>query len=178
MAYFFKKSQFPVLLCFLLISAASVSLAQQGGAAATVTSHPNFSGRWRMLKEKSELNGFKVPDVVIRVVDHHDPMINLHTIQTTADKTTMADVSYFTDNSVTMNTIKGRDAQCRAFWDGQALIVRTKMIMANGEHEVIEDRWELSGDGKILTTESHIVTESGEATLTLVCEKEDAKKGS
>ena len=79
-------------------------------------------------------------------------MINLHTIQTTADHTTMSDVSYFTDNTVTMNTIKGRDAQCRAFWDGQALVVRTKMILENGEHEVIEDRWELSPDGKILTT--------------------------
>jgi hypothetical protein len=73
-----------------------------------------------------------------------------------------------------MNTIKGRDAQCRAFWDGQALIVRTKMIMANGEKEVIEDRWQLSADGKTLTTESHIVTETNEATLTLVCEKEAA----
>jgi hypothetical protein len=139
---------------------------------------PNFSGRWRMVKEKSEFNGFKVPDVVIRVVDHHDPLINLHTIQTTNNKTSMSDVLYFTDNSVTMNTIKGRDAQCRAYWDGPALVVRTKMIMADGEREVIEDRWELSADGKTLTTASHIVTESGEANLTLVCEKEEEKKGS
>ena len=113
-----------------------------------------------MLKDKSEFNGFKVPDAVIRVVDHHGQMINLHTIQTTGKQTTMSDVSYFTDNSVTMNSIKGRDAQCRAFWDGQALVVRTKMIMDDGEREVIEDRWDLSADGKSLTTTSHIMTES------------------
>jgi hypothetical protein len=135
---------------------------------------PNFSGRWRMVKEKSAFNGFKVPDIVVRVVDHHDPMINLHTIQTTNKQTSMSDVTYFTDNSITMNTIKGREAQCRAFWDDSALVVRTKTIMANGEHEVIEDRWELSPDGKTLTTTSHVVTESGEATLTLVCEKESS----
>jgi hypothetical protein len=88
----------------------------------------------------------------------------------------MSDVTYFTDNSVVMNTIRGRDAQCRAYWDGPALVVRTKMIMPNGEHEVIEDRWELSADGKTLTTGSHIVTESGDANLTLVCEKEEAKE--
>lgn len=139
---------------------------------------PNFSGRWRMVKDKCTFNGFKVPDAVIRVVDHHDPMINLHTIQTTNKQTSMSDVSYFTDNSVTMNTIKGRDAQCRAYWDDRVLVVRTKMIMADGEREVIEDRWELSADGKTLTTASHIVTESGEANLTLVCEKEEEKKGS
>ena len=56
-----------------------------------------------------------------------------------------------------------------------ALVVRTKMIMKNGEHEVVEDRWELSADGKTLTTGSHIVTEAGEADLTLVCVKEDGK---
>ena len=129
-----------------------------------------------MDKEKSQFNGFTVPDAVIRIVDHHDPMINLHTIQTTGQKTSMTDVTYFTDNSVTTNTIRGRDAQCRAYWDGMALVVRTKMIMKNGEHEVIEDRWELSADGKTLTTGSHIVTESGEANLTLVCVREAEKK--
>jgi hypothetical protein len=175
MAHSFRKFQSIVLLSLL---AATLVPALTGQQPEAPPARPNFSGRWRMVKEKSEFNGFKVPDVVIRVVDHHDPLINLHTIQTTDNKTTMSDVSYFTDNSVTMNTIRGRDAQCRAYWDGQALVVRTKMIMANGEHEVIEDRWELSADGKTLTTESHIVTESGEANLTLVCEKEEEKKGS
>jgi hypothetical protein len=97
-------------------------------------------------------------------------------VQTTGKQTSMTDVTYFTDNSVTMNTIRGRDAQCRAFWDGQALVIRTKMIMANGDWEVIEDRWELSPDARTLTTGSHITTEFGEANLTLVCEREDDKK--
>jgi len=164
------------LLVPLLLACLSPALSAQTPDAPPV--RPNFSGRWRMVKEKSEFNGFKVPDTVIRIVDHHDPMINLHTVQTNGKQTSMSDVTYFTDNSVSMNTIKGRDAQCRAYWDGEALVVRTKLIMANGDHEVIEDRWELSPDGKTLTTASHIVTESGEANLTLVCAKEEEKKGS
>ena len=175
MTPFVRKSQSLLLLSVLATVLGSPLIGQKTDAPPP---KPNFSGRWRMVKEKSVFNGFKVPDIVIRVVDHHDPMINLHTIQTTGKQTSMSDVSYFTDNSVTMNTIKGRDAQCRAYWDGTALVVRTKMLMANGEREVIEDRWELSADGKTLTTASHIVTESGEANLTLVCEKEDEKKGS
>jgi hypothetical protein len=160
-----------------IVLLASVALPIAGQTTdAPPAARPNFSGRWRMVKEKSQFNGFKVPDAVIRIVDQHDPLLNLHTIQTTGKNTAMSDVIYFTDNSVTTNTIRGRDAQCRAYWDGAALVVRTKMIMANGEHEVIEDRWELSADGKTLTTGSHIVTESGEANLTLVCEKEEDKK--
>jgi hypothetical protein len=159
----------------LLLMPILLGLSLAGQQPNTPSSRPNFSGRWRMLKDKSQFNGFKVPDSVLRIVDHHDPMINLHTVQKTGSQTAMSDVTYFTDNSVTMNTIKGREAQCRAYWDGQALVVRTKMLMANGEREVIEDRWELSPDGKTLTTGSHIVTDSGEANLTLVCEKEEAK---
>jgi hypothetical protein len=165
MVHLFAKSRALTLLSLLVASSATVVISAQQADAPPV--RPNFSGRWRMVKEKSQFNGFKVPDVV-----------NLHTIQTTGKQTSMSDVSYFTDNSVTMNNIKGRDAQSRAYWDGPALIVRTKMVMASGEHEVIEDRWELSEDGKTLTTASHIMTESGEANLTLVCEKEEQKKGS
>jgi hypothetical protein len=169
MLTFKKFALVPVLL-------ASLALSVCGQTAPATPAHPNFSGRWRMDKEKSRFNGFTVPDAVIRIVDHHDPLLNLHTVQTTGQKTTMTDVIYFTDNSVTTNNIRGRDAQCRAYWDGAALVVRTKMIMKSGEHEVIEDRWELSADGNTLTTGSHIVTESGEANLTLVCQREAETK--
>jgi hypothetical protein len=169
----------PILLTSLLPVFAGQAPSKDPHKDADVPPvRPNFSGGWRMVKDKSQLGGFKVPDVVIRVIEHHDPLINLHTVQTTNNQTSMSDVTYFTDNSITMNTIKGRDAQCRAYWDGAALIVRTKMLMSNGEREVIEDRWELSDDGKTLTTSSHIVTESGEANLVMVCEKEEEKKGS
>ena len=161
---------------FVSVLLVSLNLSLRAQTADAPPARTNFSGRWRMDKEKSQFNGFTVPDAVIRVVDHHDPVINLHTIQTTGQKTSMTDVTYFTDNSVTTNTIRGRDAQCRAYWDGAALVVRTKMIMKNGEHEVIEDRWELSPDGNTLTTGSHIVTESGDANLTLVCRREADKK--
>jgi len=172
-----KNLMFTRFLLFLLIALAPVG-AQKAEAPKQdpAPARPNFSGRWRMVKAKSEFNGFKVPDVVIRVVDHHDPMVNLHTVQTTDKQTSMSDVTYFTDGALTMNTIKGRDAQSKGFWDGAVLVIRTKMLMANGEREVIEDRWELSADGKTLTTASQIATEKGDAHLTMVCEKEEPQK--
>lgn len=128
-----------------------------------------------MVKEKSEFHGFKTPDIIVRTVDHHDPVLNLHTVQTTGTQTSIADISYFTDGSTANNTVNGRTAQSKAYWDGAALVVRTEMKNSKGEAEQIEDRWELSEDGKTLTTRSHIVTEKGEAELTLVCVKEDTK---
>ena len=128
-----------------------------------------------MVKEKSEFHGFKTPDIIVRTVDHHDPVLNLHTVQTTGAQTSIADISYFTDGATANNTVNGRTAQSKAYWDGAALVIRTDMKNSKGEAEEIEDRWELSEDGKTLTTRSHIVTEKGEAELTLVCVKEDAK---
>src|SRR6478672_9635045 len=63
------------------------------------TKKPNFSGRWRMVKGKSEFRGFKTPDIIVRSVEHRDPTLNLHTVQTTGTKTAISDISYFTDGA-------------------------------------------------------------------------------
>jgi hypothetical protein len=128
-----------------------------------------------MVKAKSEFHGFKTPDIIVRTVDQHDPILNLHTVQTTGSQTSITDISYFTDGATANNVINGRNAQSKAYWDGAALVVRTDMKNSKGEAEQIEDRWELSEDGQTLTTKSHIVTDKGEADLTLVCSKEAAK---
>src|ERR1700757_3712781 len=86
---------------------------------------PNFSGRWRMVKEESDFGGFTMPDIVVRVIDQHDPTMNVHTVQTTGQKTTTNDVTYMTDGSVANNVINGRDAASKAFWDGNALVIRS-----------------------------------------------------
>jgi hypothetical protein len=150
------------LLFFLLPAACALSQ----------TGKPNFSGRWRMIKGKSQFHGFTMPDIVVRGVEHRDATLNLHTVQTTGTKTTIADVTYFTDGATANNVINGRNAKSRAYWDGAALVIITEMKTSKGEDEQIEDRWELSADGQTLTTRSLIVSEKGGADLVLVCAKE------
>lgn len=143
--------------------------------AALPTPKPDFSGRWRMIKDQSDFGGFSIPDAVIRVIEHRDPTLNVHTIQTTGSKTTTADVSYFTDGSQTQNVINGHDATSKAYWDGPALVIRTNMKDSKGEDVVIEDRWQLSDDQQTLTTTSHIETPKGQVDMKLVCVKEKAE---
>ena len=133
---------------------------------------PNFSGRWRMVKDKSDFGGFAAPDIVVRVIEHHDPTLNVHTVQTSKGKTSTVDVSYFTDGSEATNSMSGRESVSKAYWDGPALVIRTTTKDSKGEDEIIEDRYELSDDGQTLTTSSHIATPRGEVNLKLVCEKE------
>jgi hypothetical protein len=132
----------------------------------------DFSGRWRMVKDQSNFGAFNVPDIIVRVVDQRLQTMNVHTVQTTGTKTSSADVSYFTDGSVTKNVINGRDAESKAFWDGPTLVIRTSMTDSKGDAEEIVDRWDLSDDQNTLTTTSHIVTPRGGADMKLVCTRE------
>lgn len=132
----------------------------------------NFSGRWRMVKEKSDFARATMPDMIVRVVDQRGITMNVHTLQTTGTKTATADVSYFTDGSASTNIINGHEAVSKTFWDGPALMVRTTIKLSNGENEMVLDRWELSDDGQTLTTTSRITTAKGGVDLKLVCVKE------
>lgn len=126
-----------------------------------------------MVKSQSDFAGFHIPDIVVRVVDQQGVTMNVHTVQTSGEKTTTADVSYFTDGNVSKNVINGREAESKAFWDDPALVVRTRMKNAKGDNELIVDRWEVSSDHQTLTINSHVTTPNGEVDMKMVCERDN-----
>jgi hypothetical protein len=132
----------------------------------------DFSGRWRMMKERSDFHGFAMPSIVVRKVDEREPTLNVHTIQTTGDKTTTNDATYFTDGAVAKNVINGRDAESKCYWDGPVLVIRTSMKNSKGLDEFITDRWELSEDKEYLTISSHVETEQGGVDMKMVSIRE------
>lgn len=150
---------------------ATVSFAQ------TATEHTNFSGRWRMLKDQSDFGTFKMPDMVVRVVDQRGETLNLHTVETMNGKTSVSDISYFIDGRESTNNRGGRPATSKAFWDGDALIVRTDTTDSKGNSVNITEQWVLSPDHKTLTTTSDIGKQGGSsvAHLKMVCEAESVK---
>lgn len=156
------------LMPFALLLSAQPQEKEQPPAPS---SHTDFSGRWRMDKDKSDFAKFRKPDIVVRVIEQHDPDMNVHLVQTSGDRTTTVDVVYKTDGSSATNVVNGRDATSKSFWDGADLVIRTNMKTAKNEDEVIEDRYSLSNSGETLTMTSHVITDKGETTLTLVSNK-------
>lgn len=158
------------VLCCLFFAGTIVSAVPS--SAEDTAKHPNYSGRWKMIKDQSDFGKFKAPDMIIRVIDEHEPTLNIHTVQTKDGKTTASDVSYYIDGRASTNSLGGRDATSKSFWDGSSLTIRTETKNSKGENTQIVDRWDLSADGQTLTIASHIETPNGEVDLKLVCEKE------
>lgn len=128
-----------------------------------------------MLKDQSDFGKFTRPDIVVRVVDQRGNTLNLHTVETTGSKTSVSDMSYFLDGTPASNTRAGRPATTKAFWDGNALMLRTDTTDSKNENIQVVEHWELSPDGKLLVTTSDVTTPTGEAHFKLVCQKEEAK---
>ena len=158
--------------CIFVLAASPLVVRGQAQRTPGALPRTDFSGRWRMDKELSDFHGFKIPSIVVRIVDDHQPTLNVHTIQTTGEKTNTSDATYFTDGSVTKNVINGREAESKCFWDGAALVIRTSMNNAQGEAEQISDRWELSEDKQTLTISSHVDTDKGGVDMKLVSKRE------
>jgi hypothetical protein len=138
----------------------------------TTPEHPNFSGRWRMVKDKSDFSTAHAPDMVVQVIDQRGSTMNVHTIQTSGTTTKSADVSYMLDGSLSKNMINNHEATSKTFWDGPVLNVRTTLNLSNGDEELIEDTWQLSPDANNLLETSHVSTPKGGIIMKLVCEKE------
>jgi hypothetical protein len=139
---------------------------------AQSTDKADFSGRWRMQKDKSDFAGFKTPDAIVRTVDQHGAIMNVHTVQTIGQKTAISDIAYNIDGTAAQNVINGREAESKTFWDGDVLVIKTSMKTSKGDPELIEDRWGLSEDKQTLSIGSHIETDKGGANLTMVCTRE------
>jgi hypothetical protein len=132
---------------------------------------PNFNGQWQMDAAKSDFGKFPVPTTIIRNIVQQDPDLTIDTTQRASNGEQTARVHYRTDGGETTNRLASGPATSHAFWDGQTLVIRTTMKGKGDIDVLMEERWDLSPDGKTLTTTSHIETSKGSTDLKLVCEK-------
>jgi len=151
-------------VCVFLLVAAAAGFAQSD-------TKTNYSGAWRMMKEKSDFGKFTAPDSLVRTVDQKDVTINVHTAQTGPAGKASADVTYYTDGRESINEVRGRESKSHCFWDGSVLVIRTYAKASNNTPIETEERWELSSDGKILTMTSHMETGLTQHNFKLVCER-------
>jgi hypothetical protein len=134
---------------------------------ASAQTKPDFSGTWKMNREKSKFERGG-PDAILIKIDHKEPAFAENWTVSTPDGERSLQAKYTTDGKETEQEVMGRMSKTSAKWEGDALVIEFK-----SEEGFFKRKITLSADGKTITK---IVTQSsrdGEQTEdTVVFEKQ------
>jgi len=151
----------------------SATAAAPAAAAVTTASagpKPDFSGDWKLNVDKSNFGPMPPPTSQTRSITHKDPAIKMVTKQSGAEGDVTLDLSYATDGTESKNDFMGNTMKSTAKWEGDALIINSKLDF-QGTEVVVKETWKLSTDGKTLSTASKISTPQGDFDTASVLEK-------
>ncbi|HEV2667447.1 MAG TPA: hypothetical protein VG324_21205 [Blastocatellia bacterium] len=115
---------------------ASISYAQ---------TKPDFSGSWKMNREKSKFAGGG-PDSILIKIDHKEPAFVEDWSMSTQNGDRSFQAKYTTDGKVTEQEVMGRTAKTSAKWEGDALLIQWQT-----EGNYFKRKITLSADGKTMT---------------------------
>jgi hypothetical protein len=125
-----------------LIIAAIVCLCALTASAQT---KPDFSGAWKMNKEKSKFANVG-PDAILIKMDHKEPALTEDWSVSTPDGERSFQAKYATDGKETEQVVMGEMAKTSAKWEGDALVIEFKT-----EGRFFKRKITLSADGKTIT---------------------------
>jgi hypothetical protein len=143
--------------------------------AAAQSGVPNFSGTWNLDAAKSDFGMMPAPESIVMVIDHKEPTVKVTTTQKSQMGDSANDSTYTTDGKDNVNKLRSpagdQDVKSTTKWNGKALTT-SRTIEAQGMSVGIDDAWELSADGKVLTINRQLKTPQGDLSMRLVLNKQ------
>jgi len=137
---------------------------------AMAAGKPDFTGDWKLNVDKSNFGPIPPPTSASVKVDHKDPVIKTTTVQSAMDGDHTDSASYTTDGKESKNDFRGTEAKSTAKWDGDILVIDTKVDF-QGTEVLLKATWKLSEDGKTLNQTTKISTPQGDFEMAQVLDK-------
>ena len=137
------------------------------------SSKPNFTGEWKLNVEKSDFGMLFAPKSATVKIEHKDPALKLSDVETNEqDETTKIDSSYTTDGRECKGTIIATRYPVKGTWklEGKELSF-TGAGTTSGVTFEIQEKWELSEDGKTIVISRHLSSDRGNTDQKIVLEK-------
>jgi hypothetical protein len=143
--------------------------------AAAQSAVPNFSGTWSLDAAKSDFGPIPGPESIVMVIDHKEPTLKVTVTQKGPQGETANDSTYTTDGKDNMNKLRSpagdQDVKSTSKWSGK-ILATTRTIEAQGMSIGIDDAWELSADGKVMTINRQLKTPQGDFSTKIVLNKQ------
>jgi hypothetical protein len=156
----------------LSLAACATAVLLTLSAAAQGT--PDFSGTWTLDAAKSDFGPMPAPESVVMVIDHKEPALKVATTQKSQMGDTSNESTYTTDGRENLNKMRtpagDQDVKSTTKWTASTLTT-TRTIEAQGMSIGIDDVWELSADGKVMTINRQLKTPQGDFGTRLVFNK-------
>jgi hypothetical protein len=146
-----------------IFSTATVTLLLAASALAQPAT-PNFSGTWTLDIAKSDFGPAPPPDSVVMTIDHKEPSLKSTTTQKGPQGDATNEATITTDGKENVNKLRAagmeQDVKSTSKWNGRKLTTE-RMLEIQGMSIGMNDVWELSDDGKVLTVVREINTPQG-----------------
>jgi len=112
-------------------------------------SPPDFTGVWVLNLERSILRG-QAPKRIVMQIEHREPRLVQQIHFTSADGVERRMTFAYETGAETTNSLGGAPARTSARWEGEELVVESKVKTPCREVH-FEDHWSVSDDGRTLT---------------------------
>ena len=136
---------------------------------------PNFTGTWTFDAAKSDFGPIPPPESIVMVIDHKEPTLKVNVTQKTPMGEAANDSTYTTDGKDNINKMRSpageQDVKSTTKWNGKTLTT-SRTIEAQGMSIGIDDAWELSADGKVMTINRQLKTPQGDFSTKIVLNKQ------
>ena len=132
----------------------------------------DYSGTWKLNVDKSDFGVLGGPTSRTDVITQKEPSISDHVTADGAQGKQEYTVTYSTDGKETANTFGEMSAKSTTKWDGNSLVINTKLKFNDTDVDVVST-WVLSADGKTLTVSAHISSTMGETDQKLTYDRQD-----
>lgn len=144
-------------------------------SAVAQSAMPNFSGTWKLDAAKSDFGMMPAPESIVMLIDHKEPTVKVTTTQKSQMGDTSNDSSYTTDGKDNVNKMRSpagdQDVKSTTKWNGK-ILATTRTIEAQGMSIGIDDAWELSADGTVMTINRQLKTPQGDFSTKIVFNKQ------
>lgn len=140
-----------------------------------LAANPDFSGNWKLDAAKSDFGQIPAPDKYEVVIDHKDPNMAIKTTQAGQMGEFTNEIKITTDGKEFSNESRFGKATGTAKWDGTTLVTSTVRKFSRDGQEMefkIDEKWQLSEDGKTLTQSVHMASQMGDFDMKRVLAKQ------
>ncbi len=139
--------------------------------AAAACAKPNFAGDWKMNASRSEFGQFPAPSALTQKITHEDPSLKVASKMSTDNGDFEFESVYTTDGKECTNQFGPNPVKSTLKWDAETLVIDSKGQFGDNDF-TMQDKWDLSEDGKTLTLRRHWSSSRGEMDQKIVFDKQ------